>query len=66
MAMYSRRHLLTYYNEYKGLKGIKKGILRTNNNKLSAPLIETIATHWKREGIETAVEAMNLAEKQIF
>ena len=32
MAMYSRRHLLTYYNEYKGLKGIKKGILRTNNN----------------------------------
>ena len=39
-------------------------VLRTNNNKLSAPLIETIATHWKREGIETAVEAMNLAEKQ--
>ena len=32
MAMYSRRHLLTYYNEYKGLKDIKKGILRTNNN----------------------------------
>lgn len=39
-------------------------VLRTNNNKLSLPLIETIATHWKREGIETAVEAMNLAEKQ--
>lgn len=38
--------------------------LRTNNNKLSAPLIETIASHWKREGVETAVEAMNLAEKQ--
>lgn len=39
-------------------------VLRTNDNKLSAPLIETIATHWKRAGIETAVEAMNIAEKQ--
>lgn len=39
-------------------------VLRTNNNKLSAALIETIATHWKREGVETALEAMNLAEKQ--
>ncbi len=39
-------------------------VLKTNNNKLSAPLIETIATHWKREGVETASEAMNLAEKQ--
>lgn len=38
--------------------------LRTNNNKLSAPLIEAIATHWKREGIKTAEEAMNMAEAQ--
>lgn len=39
-------------------------VLRTNDNKLSAPLIETIATHWKRAGVETAVDAMNMAEKQ--
>lgn len=32
MAMYSRRYLLSYYNEYKGLKDVKKGILRTNND----------------------------------
>ena len=32
MAMYSRRYLLSFYNEYKGLKDIKKGILKTNNN----------------------------------
>lgn len=39
-------------------------VLRTNNNKFSVPLIETIASHWKREGVETAEDAMNLAEKQ--
>ena len=39
-------------------------VLRTNDNKLSAALVETIATHWKRAGIETAVDAMNMAEKQ--
>lgn len=32
MAMYSRRYLLSYYNEFKGLKETKKGILSTNNN----------------------------------
>ena len=39
-------------------------VLRTNSNKLSVPLLQTIATHWRREGIETAVDAMNMAEKQ--
>lgn len=39
-------------------------VLKTNNNKLSGPLMETIATHWRRENIETAQEAMELAEKQ--
>ena len=39
-------------------------VLRTNNNKLSVPLLQTIATHWRREGVETAVDAMNIAEKQ--
>ncbi len=33
MAMYSRRSLLSFYNEYKNLKTIKKGILKTNNDK---------------------------------
>ena len=38
--------------------------LRTNNNKLSKNYIETIAGQWKRSGIETAEEAMNIAEKE--
>ena len=39
-------------------------VLRTNNNKLSRSYIETIAGHWKRSGIETAEEAMSIAEKE--
>ena len=39
-------------------------ILRTNNNKLVKAYIETIAGQWKRSGIETASEAMDLAEKE--
>lgn len=38
--------------------------LRTNNNKLSKSYIETIAGQWKRSGIETASEAMEMAEKE--
>jgi len=33
MAMYSRRYLLSSYNEYKDLKDIKRAILTTNNDK---------------------------------
>lgn len=33
MAMYSRRYLLSYFNEYKGLKSVKRGILKTNNGR---------------------------------
>ncbi len=39
-------------------------VLRTNNNKLTKAYIETIASQWKRLGIETANEAMELAEKE--
>ena len=38
--------------------------LRTNNNKLVKGYIETIAGQWKRSGIETASEAMEIAEKE--
>ena len=38
--------------------------LKTNNNKLVKNYIETIAGQWKRSGVETAEEAMNLAEKE--
>lgn len=38
--------------------------LKTNNNKLVKGYIETIAGQWKRSGIETASEAMNIAEKE--
>ena len=32
MAMYSRRYLISFYNEFKGLKQIKKAILKTNDD----------------------------------
>lgn len=38
--------------------------LKTNNNKLVKAYVETIAGQWKRSGIETASEAMQLAEKE--
>lgn len=38
--------------------------LKTNNNKLIKSYIETIAGQWKRSGIETASEAMAIAEKE--
>ena len=34
-------------------------VLRTNNQKLNKAYIETIASSWKRLGIETVEEAMN-------
>ena len=39
-------------------------ILKTNNNKLIRNLAETIAGQWQRLKIETAEEAMNVAEKE--
>lgn len=38
--------------------------LKTNNNKLIKAYVETIAGQWKRSGIETASEAMTIAEKE--
>lgn len=38
--------------------------LKTNNNKLVKAYIETIAGQWKRCGVETASEAMEIAEKE--
>ena len=39
-------------------------ILKTNNNKLTRALAETIAGQWKRLNIETVEEAMSVAEKE--
>ena len=33
MAMYSRRYLLSFYNEFKNLKNIKRALIKTNNYK---------------------------------
>ena len=33
MAMYSRRYLLSFYNAYKGLKTLKRALLKTDNGK---------------------------------
>lgn len=39
-------------------------VLRVNNQKLNKTYIETIASHWKRLGIETVEEAMNACIKE--
>ena len=39
-------------------------ILKTNNNKLTRALAETIAGQWQRLNIETVDEAMKVAEKE--
>lgn len=39
-------------------------VLKKNNNKLIKEFIETIAGQWKRLGIKTAEEAMEVAEKE--
>ncbi len=36
-------------------------VLKKNNNKLNQAFVETIAGQWKRNGVETAKEAMELA-----
>lgn len=39
-------------------------VLKKNNNKLNQAFVETIAGQWKRSGVETADEAMQMAEKK--
>lgn len=39
-------------------------VLKKNNNKLTLSYVETIAGQWKRSGVKTAKEAMELAEKE--
>jgi len=39
-------------------------VLRKNNHKLNQSFVETIAGQWKRLGIETAKDAMEVAEKE--
>ena len=39
-------------------------VLRINNNKLTSAFVLSIATQWKRAGIETASDAMEFAEKE--
>ncbi len=39
-------------------------VLKINNNKLSTSYVETIAGQWKRLGLETAADAMEVAEKE--
>ena len=39
-------------------------VLKKNNNKLNQAFVETIAGQWVRSGVETADEAMRLAEAE--
>lgn len=39
-------------------------VLKKNDNKLNLNYVETIAGQWKRAGVKTAKEAMDLAEKE--
>ena len=39
-------------------------VLKKHDNKLTLSYVETIAGQWKRAGVKTAREAMELAEKE--
>ena len=39
-------------------------VLKINNNKLTTAFVETIAAQWVRKGVQTAEEAMQIAEKE--
>ena len=39
-------------------------VLRINNNKLIKSFVEVIASQWKKSGIETVEDAMNIAEEE--
>ena len=39
-------------------------VLKINDNKLNRNFVETIASQWKRSGIETVSDAMAIAEKE--
>lgn len=39
-------------------------VLKKNDNKLTLSYVETVAGQWKRAGVKTAREAMELAEKE--
>lgn len=39
-------------------------VLKINNNKLTKGFVEVIAAQWKKEGIETVLDAMNLAKRE--
>ena len=39
-------------------------VLKKNDNKLNQAFVETIAGQWRRLNIETAEDAMNVAEKE--
>ena len=39
-------------------------VLKINNNKLTRSFVEVIAGQWKRENVQTALQAMELAKKE--
>ena len=39
-------------------------VLKINNNKLTYNFVQTIASQWKRAGIETVKDAMSIAERE--
>lgn len=39
-------------------------VLRINNNKLIKSFVEVIASQWRKSGIETVEDAMNIAEEE--
>ena len=39
-------------------------VLKVNNNKLTKNYVEVIASQWKRSGIKSVCEAMDMAQKE--
>lgn len=57
--------LIVEYNLKPGVVNVLLDyVLKTNNNKLTRNLVETIAGQWQRLKIDTVEEAMEVAEKE--
>ena len=57
--------LIVEYNLKPGVVNVLLDyVLKTNNNKLTRNLVETIAGQWQRLKIDTVEEAMKVAEKE--
>ncbi|WP_027964287.1 replication initiation and membrane attachment family protein [Halalkalibacillus halophilus] len=69
IASFKELEMITSIMETHGLKQpvmnvLVDYVLKKNQNKLSKNYIDTIASHWSRENISTAKQAMDIAKRE--